>query len=130
MSEGTAIERAKDATAEFWEKFFNQKDMEAFDRFAHATYQQNGMPSADGAYLKQWVQGMNDLSVTVERVVGAEMGAKLDDGDPLKIVTTCIYWTATGERDNKPFKTAGMNILYFDAESNRVMQNWHCSAAD
>ena len=130
MSESDAIEMAKDATAEFWEQFFNQKDMTAFDRFVHATYQQNGMSSGDGEYLKQWVRGMKDLSVKVERLFGAEMQVKLDDGDPKKVVTTCIYWTATGERDNKPFTTSGMNVLYFDSESNRVLQNWHCSVAD
>lgn len=134
MSEVDAIGIAKQATADFWEKFFNEKDMTAFDRFASKTYQQNGSPSADGAYLKQWVQGITskyDLTVKVDRLIGAEMMAKLDDGAPRKVVTVCIDWTATGEphdRSMEPLVAAGMNVLYF--EGDRVLQNWHCTGPE
>lgn len=131
MSESNPIETAKQRTLDFWQQFFNEGDMEAFDRFTHETYQENGMPTVDGASLKTWIQGVRtqyDLNVTVDRVAGGMIKAKLDDGDPAMVVTACVDWTATGaSRDSSqpPLLVHGMNVLFFEPEGKLVLQNWH-----
>ena len=131
MSEYDPIGTAKQATLEFWQKFFNEGDMEAFDRFRHETYQENGMPSVDGTSLKEWIQGVRtayELNVTVDRVIGANMRAKLDDSDAEPVVTVCVDWTAAGvprDPSMEPLLVHGMNVLFFEPEGKLVLQNWH-----
>ena len=121
---------AEAATREFWEKFFNEGDMNAFNRFAASGYQENGTPGADGSGLKKWIEGVRaryDLQVTIDELLGAEMPAQLPGADgPAQVVTVSLSWTATGtpkESGESPFRTKGMNVLFF--RGDRVVVNSH-----
>ena len=102
----------------FWQQFFNEERLVAFDEVtAPGSYRHNGSVK-DGTGLKAWAEALQKdfhLNVEIERTI--------PDGNRV-----AIYWVARPIRKSDKRKQPsvhGMNVLAFD-EEGRITENWNC----
>jgi predicted ester cyclase len=87
----------------FFERVFNQGDMDIVDALLGPDYRYNGQPTSADA-TKGWAQSLRaafpDLHFTIETILAE------DDQVGLR-------WRMTGTRDGKKLTNSGTNILVF-----------------
>jgi hypothetical protein len=105
----------------FWQEFFNEERLEAFDEVtAPDNYHHNG-ELKDGSGLKKWVGELQHafrLNVEIVRTIPHED-------------RVALYWVARPESKadgRKRESMHGMNVLVFDA-NHRITHNWNCMGA-